>query len=85
MDKSKGQVFQKRGFACYVNQESGEPYEHFLERGFFVVSQKIENEKDYDEANKFSKIYMNVKMNRCEYSPEVMNKLAEFEKLFFVR
>jgi hypothetical protein len=84
-EPKKTQLFKKEGFAILVSQELGEPYEHFLERGYFVVSQKPNNITELEEAIKYSKIYMNKKMDRCEYSTEVTKRLAEYENNFFTK
>lgn len=84
MSKRQNIIFKKGGFVCQVEQDMGEAYEHYLERGYFVVSQRPQNDKEYGDAIKYSRIYMNVKIDRCKYNNAIMKKLAEYEANFMV-
>lgn len=75
----KTHVFMKNDYFCRVEQEENEPLEKFYERGNFIVSQKISSESDFNNANKFFKIWYNIKYLGCEYSREIMLELQKYE------
>ena len=73
-------TFTKAGYACLIAPDAGEPYEHFIERGLFVASQKPDSDQKYQDAILYSRIWLNVKLHGCEYSSEITKKLREMEK-----
>lgn len=73
-------VFRRGNFICLVDQWEGEPYERFIERGNFIVSQYPKSEEEYNRLLLFSRIYINVKYLGCVYDGIVtaeLNKLIE--------
>lgn len=73
-------VFRKGTVICLVNQNQAENIDKFIDRGNFIVSQKPQNNKEYDKAVLYSNIYSNVKYLSCEYSVGIMKELREMEK-----
>lgn len=67
--------FIKDGVICLVEKDINEPLEHFSERGNFIVSQNPTNKEDYTKAVRFSRLFVNCKYYKCQYSPEVMKSL----------
>ncbi|QKF94010.1 XRN2-binding (XTBD) domain-containing protein [Fadolivirus algeromassiliense] len=73
-------VFKKGNMICYVVQDEGESYEHFLDRGNFIVSQRPNNDQEYQKAVTYSRFYINCKVLRCSYPEAIMNTLKEMTK-----
>ena len=67
--------FSKEGYICYVEQFKNEPFEHFMDRGYFIVSQKPQTRKEYDDVLRLSRLYINILVNGCKYDDEVMKKI----------
>ncbi|CAH6421772.1 Hypothetical protein KVN_LOCUS458 [uncultured virus] len=72
-------AFKKNGYLCVVRKDKNEAEEIYLERVNFVVSQKPKNEEEYNEAIKFSRLFVNVKYSRCEYDKQIMDKLQTLQ------
>jgi len=75
-------VFEKKGYLVQIVQDSGEPLEHYIERGYFVASQQPLTRKEYDTAILFSRIYINMKYKKCGYSDGITKKLEMMEKKY---
>ena len=73
-------VFKKHGFICNVEKDKNELDDHFVDRGLFIVSQKPETVKEYNVSILYSRCYINVKYNKCEYTSQMMEVLSEMEK-----
>ncbi len=73
-------VFKKHGFICNVERDKNELDDQFATRGLFIVSQKPETVKEYNKTILYSRCYINVKYNQCEYAPKMMEILGEMEK-----
>jgi hypothetical protein len=76
-------LFIKDGYYCIVEKDDDESYEHFNERGNFIVSQKSKNIIEIKKINTYSKIWINYKFLGCEYNKEIMNKLNNYQKNLF--
>lgn len=76
-------VFKKHGFLCNVEGDKNELDDHFLIRGLFVVSQKPETVKEYNKLILYSRCYINVKYDKCEYAPQLMEILKEMEEKMY--
>lgn len=64
-------IFYKNNYFCIVTRDIGEIYEHFIERGYYIVSQIIcdgINEVDYNKILVMSRIHSNEKINSCGYN-----------------
>jgi len=67
--------FNKYGWICKVNKDPFEPYEHYIDRGEFIVSQKPKNLEEYINILNLSRLYINIKYNMCKYSDDIMVKI----------
>jgi len=67
--------FSKDDYICQLDRDFGESLEAYLIRGLFIVSQKPKTLKEYNNAIKYSRIYINVKHCKCGYSEPIMNNL----------
>lgn len=71
-------IFEKK---CYMikleEREEDEPKEWYNDRGYFVVSQMPTTIEEYDEAVKYSLIFVNYKYNKNGYNTEIENKLKK--------
>lgn len=78
-------VFRKNGLSVMVEMDSHESYEMFAKRGWFIVCQKPETLDEYNEAVRFSRIYVGVKDHGRIYSDSIMIKLdKKCEKLAMI-
>lgn len=68
-------LFIKNGYYCIIEKNKLEIMEHFIERGYFIVSQKPISSENYNNIITYSNIYINNKYFKCEYDDIVMNKL----------
>lgn len=68
-------VFRKNDKIYIVEKDEFETFEHFIERGNFIASQQVTNEKDYEKAVLFSRIYVNRKYLKCDYVDSVIKEL----------
>ena len=73
-------TFEKDGYVILLKKDIGEPLEHLIERGYFVVSQKPKTKKEYEFAILYSRIYINKKYKKCEYNETVEKTIAEMIK-----
>lgn len=74
---------EKDGYVIAIKKETGEPHEHVIERGYFVVSQQPETQEEYEEAVRFSRIYINKKYKQCKYDEEIENAVTEMSSRMF--
>ena len=70
-------IFEKDGYVILLKKDIGEPTEHLVERGYFVVSQKPKTQEEYDIAILYSRIYINKKYKKCKYGDTIENKLMD--------
>ena len=70
-------IFAKTGNVCVVFPEEGEPEDHFLERGWFIISQEPKTSKEKEEALKFSRLWINYKHLNCTYPLPLLRELLE--------
>jgi hypothetical protein len=75
--------FKKNGFIVKLTRDQGEPDEHFVERGEFVVSQKPGRSDEYQNAVRLSRIYRNNKHDKAVYSPNIMGQLEMMSTKMF--
>ena len=76
-------IFKKNGFTIKLSRDPGEPDEHFVDRGEFVVSQKPTSEDDYEDAVRLSRLYRNNKYDNAAYSSSIMKQLEVMIKNTF--
>lgn len=66
-------VFIKNGSFCVVEKNPNEIYEHYIHRGFAIVSKKPSNQKEFDDYCKLSNYLINIKFLGCKYN-DVINR-----------
>jgi hypothetical protein len=76
-------IFKKQGFICDVKRDKNELDDHFMTRGIFVVSQKPKSLNEYNMVILYSRCYINVKYNKCQYSVGVMDILKNMEDTMY--
>ncbi len=70
------EIFRKGKYMYRVSIEQNEPRQYFLDRGNFIARLTPKSEQEYDEAVRYSRIYINVKYGKCEYSQPIMDRLS---------
>lgn len=73
-------LFMKNGVVCNVEHAEGESEEEFQMRGWFVVSQNPKTVNELNDYVKWSRIYLNLEHNGCEYSPHIMAKVEQMKQ-----
>ena len=68
-------MFIKDGKICFIETDKHEPKQYYLERGNFVVSQKINSIEDYEKIVTYSRIMINVKYMGATYDKTIMKEL----------
>jgi len=63
--------FIKQGYIIELQKDIHEPIEHYQTRGLFVVSQKPKNINELKIDETYSRIYINKKYLKCEYSDDI--------------
>lgn len=76
-------AFHKDGYVCPLFKDKCESIEQYNIRGKFVVSQKPKSQKEYDEAVKYSRILINVKLYKCIYDSKIMENLKNMEEKMY--
>lgn len=69
--------FYKDNYSIILNKENNESYEMFYQRGKFIIHQ---NNPNFDELVKLSKVYVNIKFRNCIYPDKLVNKIKQMEK-----
>lgn len=72
--------FKKDGYAIQLTRNEDESLEEFAMRGQFVVSQKPNNQKEYERYVKFSEMFIKYHFNSNRYTDEVNDKLEKMIK-----
>lgn len=75
--------FKKDNYVCVVPRDQYEPYEWYLVRGHFVASQKPETLEQYNETVRLSRIFKNIKFQKCSYNQVLMKQIKEMEDNMF--
>ena len=73
------QVFIKDGLLVTLTKDEIEPLEKFVERGYFVVSQKPDS-KNLDKIETLSKVHSNMIHEDCSYSKNLMRTVQQMAK-----
>ena len=68
-------AFRRGDYICLVDRGELEPFERFLDRGNFIVSQYPQSSEEYNKVVLFSRIYINSKYLGCMYDGIVMGEL----------
>ena len=69
--------FEKNGYAIQLTKDDDESLEEFAMRGQFVVSQKPNNQKEYEKYIIFSEMFIRYHFNNNRYTDEVNKKLEQ--------
>ena len=72
--------FKKNNKSIILYKDKYESNDMFLDRGWFIISQRYNNNYQYDEIMKMSKLYVNIKYLNCKYDKDIMNKINFLEK-----
>jgi hypothetical protein len=75
---SNKSIFIKDGYFCLIERDRYESIERFNERGWFIVSISPKTDEELDEAIRLSRIWANIKFNKCVYNKFLMNKINYF-------
>lgn len=77
-------AFLKKGNLVSINKESGESQEIYIKRGYFVASIYPHVIPDYDQAIKYSRLFVNIKYNKSTYNDSLMKQINELEKYLYL-
>jgi hypothetical protein len=72
--------FEKKEVEKEIKKDLGESEQIFQKRVKFILAQKINSEEEFQLAETYSRIWVNVKYRKVTYSDEVMQKLKKFKK-----
>lgn len=79
MDPNRS-VFIKNGKFLLIKREKYEPMERFNERGWFIASVLTNTQVNLDEIEKLSRIWANIKFDKCFYNDDITNKINNLSK-----
>lgn len=68
-------VFIKKGNFCIIEHPENEIPERFIFRGYAIVSQYPDNQKQFDYLSKLSNLLINNKFLGCSYGEELDQKI----------
>lgn len=71
--------FNKGSYVCVVTRDQYEPYEWYINRGQFVAACKPQTLEEYNEAIRLSRIYANIKFQKCGYEKSTMDEIKKIE------
>jgi len=75
--------FKKGSYICTVPRDKYEPYEWYVQRGQFVASLKPSTQKEYDEAIRLSRVYVNMRFQKCRYDNGTMDEIKKVEEKMY--
>lgn len=78
-------VFMKNGNFCIVQKDESEIPENYFYRGYFIVSNNPQTQKEFDRLTTLSKYSSNIHHNKCEYSNDIHIVCSELESNIFVK
>ena len=73
-------VFRNGNMICIIEKNEAENMDVFLDRGNFIVSQKLVNESEYNKIVLYSNIYANCKYLGCSYNKNIMDEMNNMKK-----
>lgn len=73
-------LVRKGNIICIVKRNEGENIDVFLNRANFIVSQKLNNNKSYNEIVILSNVYANMEHLKCDYSTTIKKKIDDMQK-----
>jgi hypothetical protein len=72
-------VFERNGKIIIINKNDKETNFTLSKRGWFIIKQNINNNKELIESEKMSNLWINIKKLNCVYSKNIMDKLYLME------
>lgn len=72
-------IFIKNSICYDIKKDLSEFDDIFYERAYFIIQLEPKSDKELKEYEKYSRIMINIKYNKCEYSQEIMKKLHEIK------
>lgn len=76
-------IFKKDSCVINLTRDPFEPEELFIERGYFVVSQKPKSKQEFNYAILYSRIYINYNFKNCNYTDYIIMELNKMIKNLF--
>ena len=71
-------VFLKNDKFYLIKKDKYEPMERFNERGWFIAYMHPKTSEEFNEAVRLSRVWSNMKFDKCVYSDELTIKLRSF-------
>lgn len=72
-------VFERNGKIIIINKNDKETNFTLSKRGWFIIKQNINNNKELIDSEKMSNVWINTKKLKCVYSKNIMDKLYLME------
>lgn len=73
-------MFVKKGCFYKVNRDPNESYDMWVKRSWFVVSQYPEDDEEFKDVVKFSRIWINIRFFDMSYPSEIMDMIKKMEE-----
>lgn len=77
MSEYSKRTFINDGYFYILNRDIGESYERFIDRGEYIAQFKPINQTDLNKYINQSRIWSNMKYDKCVYSKEVENQIMK--------
>jgi hypothetical protein len=77
MSEYSKRTFINDGYFYILNRDIGESYERFIDRGEYIAQFKPTNQTDLNKYINQSRIWSNMKYDKCVYSKEVENQIIK--------
>jgi len=71
--------YYRNGIIYYVKKIENENYSQFKERINLIFSQNINSPDDFEQVEKYSRLWFNKKILKCTYSNTIEESIKEFE------
>ena len=79
MKKNLSTIIKKNGKIIIIKKNDKETNFTLSKRGWFIIKQNINNNKELIESVKMSNLWINIKKLKCVYSKNIMDKLYLME------
>lgn len=76
-------VFIKKGHFCIIQKKPHEIQEHFMYRGYSIISQSPSSQEEFDKNNALSNYLVNIKFLGCSYSDQINDKCKVMDHSIF--
>lgn len=74
-------IFIKNGHFCVVQKNPVEIPEHYMHRGYAIISQKPSTQEEFDKYVTLSNYLNNIKFLGCMYEDSINNACKEMEEM----